>query len=475
MAQAPQLVTQTAHQLAELIQRGEASPVQIVEACLERIERLNPRLNAFISVTGNQALAQAREAEREISGGHYRGPLHGIPYAPKDIFATQGIRTTNGSRVTADWIPDFDSTVIARLNEAGAILLGKLNLHEFAIGSVVDSGFGPARNPWDLEYSPGGSSSGSGAALAAQLVPLSIGTDTGGSVRWPAAYSGVVGLKPTYGRVSRFGVTALSWTLDHVGPMTRSVADAAAMLQVMAGYDEKDPTSAEEEVPEYASALDADIRGLRVGVPTNYFFEHTDPQIERAVRSAIQQLAELGAELVDVQIPHIQYASGGTVIMRVEAACFHQKRLREDAHRLDPEVRERLEMAHFYSAIDYVQAQRSRTLLMEDMKAVFEKCEVMAIPASPQLASKLEPDSSEQSSPASGPQAGPPTLQHARLGNMTGQPAICLPCGFSTGPPKLPIGIMLYARAFDELSLFRAGHAYQAVTQWHRQRPPIFD
>lgn len=473
MVQTSQLATQTAHELAGLIRRKEASPVQIVEACLERIERLNPSLNAFISVTGNRALAQAREAEREISGGHYRGPLHGIPYAPKDILATQGIRTTNGSKATADWIPDVDATVIARLNEAGAILLGKLNLHEFAIGSGVDSGFGPARNPWDLEYSPGGSSSGSGAALAAELVPLSIGTDTGGSVRWPAAYSGVVGLKPTYGRVSRFGVTALSWTLDHVGPMTRSVADAAAMLQVMAGYDEKDPTSVEDAVPDYASALDEDIRGLRVGVPTNHFFEHTNPQIERAVRSAIQQLADLGAEVVDVEIPHIQYASGGTVIMRVEAACFHQKRLREDAHRLDPEVRERLEMAHFYSAIDYVQAQRARTLLMEDMKAVFEKCDVMAIPASPQLASKLEPESSQQSSPPSELQSGPPTLQHARLGNMTGHPAICLPCGFSTGPPKLPIGIMLYARAFDESSLFRAGHAYQAVTQWHRQRPPI--
>ena len=473
MVQTAELVAQTAHQLADLIKRKEASPVQIVEACLERIERLNPRLNAFISVTEKQALAQAREAEREIRGGHYRGPLHGIPYAPKDIFATQGILTTNGSKATADWIPDFDSTVIARLNEAGAILLGKLNLHEFAIGSGVDSGFGPARNPWDLEYTPGGSSSGSGAALAAELVPLSIGTDTGGSVRWPAAYSGVVGLKPTYGRVSRFGVTALSWTLDHVGPMTRSVADAAVMLQVMAGYDEKDPSSVEEGVPDYTAALDADIRGLRVGVPTNHFFEHTDPQIERAVRSAIQQLAELGAEVVDVEIPHIRYASGGTVIMRVEAACLHQKRLREDAHRLDPEVRERLEMAHFYSAIDYVQAQRSRTLLMEDMKDVFEKCDVMAIPASPQLASKLEPESSEQSSPPSALQSGPPTLQHSRLGNMTGHPAICFPCGFSTGPPKLPIGIMIYARAFDELSLLRFGHAYQAVTQWQQQRPPI--
>lgn len=472
MAQQSRLARLTAHELAELIKDGEISPVEIAEACLERIESLNPSLNAFISITKDQALAQARKAEREIRGGVYKGPLHGIPYAPKDIFATKGIRTTNGSQATADWIPDFNSTVITRLDAAGAVMLGKLNLHEFAIGGGVESGFGPARNPWDLEYSPGGSSSGSGAALAAELIPLSIGTDTGGSVRWPAAYSGVVGLKPTYGRVSRFGVTPLSWTLDHVGPMTRSVADAATMLQVMAGYDEKDATSVTEAVPDYTAALNADIKGLRVGVPTNFFFDHTDPQILHAVRLAIQQLVDMGAEVVDVEIPHIEYASGGTLIMRVEAACIHQKRVKEVPHLLEPEVRERVDMAHFYSAIDYVQAQRARTLLMQDMKAIFEQCDVMAIPASPKLAFKLEPDSPEQNTNPK-KQGGPPTLQHSRLGNMTGNPAICLPCGFSKGTPKLPIGIMLYAGAFDESSLFRVGYAYQAATTWHQQRPPV--
>ena len=261
------IVFKSGTELSALIKARQISPVEVVQAYLDRIQTLNPSINAFITVTGDGALARAREVEKEIAGGKYKGPLHGLPYAPKDILATKGIRTTNGSKVTANWVPDYESTITTRLNNAGAIMLGKLNLLEFAMGSGVVSGFGPARNPWDLAYSPAGSSSGSGAALAAHMTPLAVGTDTGGSIRGPANNCGIVGLKQTYGRISRYGVTTLSWTLDHAGPMTRTVADAAMMLQVMAGPDPKDSTASNEPVPDYKKALTGSMKGLKVGVP----------------------------------------------------------------------------------------------------------------------------------------------------------------------------------------------------------------
>src|SRR6266852_5227225 len=277
-------------ELGPLLKARKLSPVELVRAFLDRIEAINPKVNAFITVTGEQALAQARRAEQEIAAGRYRGPLHGVPYAPKDLLATKGIRTTNGSKVTSTWIPDYESTVTARLNQAGAILIGKLNLLEFAMGSGQKGLVGPARNPWDLAYSPSGSSSGSGAALAAGMVPLAIGSDTGGSIRGPAKSCGIVGLKPTYGRVSRFGVTSLSWTLDHVGPMARSVADVAHMLQVIAGADPRDRTAAARPVPDYAKALTGNVKGLRIGVPTEHFFDHVHTETEAALRSALSLL-----------------------------------------------------------------------------------------------------------------------------------------------------------------------------------------
>src|SRR5215813_6544204 len=274
MAAPTDLVFMNARELAGLIKSRKVSPVEVVQTYLDRIQELNPKVNAFITVTEDQALDRARQAERDIRAGRYLGPLHGVPYAPKDILATKGILTTNGSKVTPDWVPDYESTITDRLNKAGAILIGKINLLEFAMGSGVLSGFGPARNPWNLDYSPSGSSSGSGSAIAAFMVPLSIGTDTGGSVRGPAAACGIVGLKQTYGRVSRFGVSTLSWSLDHAGPMTKTVADAALMLQVIAGIDPKDPSTQNEPVPDYSRAITGNVRGIRIGVPSNYYFEN---------------------------------------------------------------------------------------------------------------------------------------------------------------------------------------------------------
>ena len=474
MMQTEDLVFKSGVELADLVRSREVSPVEVVTAFLDRAERLNPQVNAFITLTREHALRRAREAEREIQGGSYRGPLHGIPYAPKDILATRNILTTNGSKVTANWVPDYESTITDRLNRAGAILIGKLNLLEFAMGSGVLSGFGPAHNPWDLDYSPAGSSSGSGAALAAYMVPLSIGTDTGGSIRGPAAANGIVGLKQTYGRVSRHGVTTLSWTLDHAGPMTKTVADAAHMLQVMAGFDAADPSTIDEAVPDYDRALDGDVRGLRIGVPTNYFFEGASDEVDGAVREAIRSLTEMGARIVDVEVPNANVAgSAGWTVAMAEAACFHEKRIRESPDLFDPLVRERLETGKFYTATDYIKALRVRTILQEDMKRVFETCDVMAVPGNTSVAGRLR--SAEEARSDVRPGASTPRFRRGNtfIGNMTGLPAITIPCGFASGPPVLPITIQFYGRPFDEFTLFKVSHAYESQTDWHRRRPPL--
>jgi aspartyl-tRNA(Asn)/glutamyl-tRNA(Gln) amidotransferase subunit A len=305
-------------------------------------------------------------------------------------------------------------------------------------------------------------------------VPLSIGTDTGGSIRGPANFCGIVGLKQTYGRVSRHGVTTLAWSLDHAGPMTRTVADAALMLQAIAGLDPLDPTTTADPVPDYSQALTGDIRGVRVGVPTRFFADDASPDVQAAYRAAIATLKGLGATLVDVDVPHAPYAtSAGWVVAMAEAAAFHETRLRQSPELFDPVVRERLDAARFYSATDYIKAQRVRSVLMAEMSAVFTQCDVMAVPAGAAVPSPLETPAlaATDVKPGSRPERfrGGNTF----LGNMTGLPALVLPCGFSAGPPVLPIGLQLYARAFDESALFRVGHAYEQATDWHRRRPPI--
>jgi aspartyl-tRNA(Asn)/glutamyl-tRNA(Gln) amidotransferase subunit A len=467
-----EIVFKSGQELAALIKTKQASATEIVRAYLARIDALNPKVNAFITVAADHALARARDVDKEIAAGKYRGPLHGLPYAPKDILATKGIRTTNGSKVTADWVPAYESTITTRLNRAGAILLGKLNLLEFAMGSGVLSGFGPARNPWHLDYGPGGSSSGSGVALAAYMTPLAIGTDTGGSIRVPAALCGVVGLKQTYGRVSRYGVTTLSWTLDHAGPMTKTVADAAVMLQAIAGPDPKDGTAAREAVPDYSKALAGDIKGLRVGVPTNYFFDGNAEEAA-AVRTAIDRLKVMGAKIVSVSVPHANLAgSAGWIIAMAEGACFHEKRLKEKPELFDPLVRERLEAAKFYPATDYIKSMRVRTILMDEMRRVFQSCDVMVVPGGGP-ATKLEPPERAKSDVKPGSSPTPFRGGTTFIGDMTGLPAIVIPCGFTAGPPSLPLTIQFYGRPFDELTLFRVSHAYESATDWHRRRPPL--
>lgn len=467
------LVFMSGQELAALIKARKVSPVEVTQAFLDRTDALNGRINAYITVTRDHAMTAARAAEKEIMAGKYRGPLHGLPYAPKDILATKGIKTTNGSKVTADVVTDYESTITDRLNRAGAILIGKLNLLEFAMGSGVVSGFGPARNPWHLDYSPSGSSSGSGAAVAAYMTPLSIGTDTGGSIRGPANQCGIVGLKQTYGRVSRYGVTTLSWTLDHAGPMTHTVADAAMLLQATAGHDPNDPTTTNDPVPDYMAAMTGSVKGLRIGVPTNYFFDNVSAQAVAGVRAAIATLQKMGATIVDVEVPHAELAgSAGWIVAMAEAACFHEQRLNTKPELFDPIVRERLDAARFYLATDYIKSLRVRSLLMESMQRALAKCDVMAVPAgSP--ASKLEPAEVAGTDVKPGSKATPFRAGNTFIGNMTGLPAIVIPCGFTTDEPRLPFGIQFYGKPFDEATLFRVSHAYESATDWHRQRPPV--
>jgi aspartyl-tRNA(Asn)/glutamyl-tRNA(Gln) amidotransferase subunit A len=468
---ASEILFKSVAELAPLLKKRKLSPVEVVRAFLDRIEAVNPKVNAFITITGEQALEQARKAEREIAAGRYRGPLHGLPYAPKDLLATQGIRTTNGSKVTSHWIPNHESTVTARLNQAGAILIGKLNLLEFAMGSGQKGLYGPARNPWDLTYSPSGSSSGSGAALAAGMVPLAIGSDTGGSIRNPAKSCGVVGLKPTYGRISRFGVTTLSWTLDHVGPMAKTAADVARLLQVIAGPDTRDRASAAAPVPDYTKTLTGNVKGLRIGVPTEHFFDHVHAETEAALRRALSLLREMGAVLVDVKVRNAALCGVVTsIILSSEAAAFHEQRLKKQGDLLEPLVRERLEGATFHSAADYIKALRLRTVLMEEMRRVFQICDVLMLPAG-NAAPKLDAEIVGSDAPTDPPLPSRPDSYN--IANVTGIPAIVLPCGFTAGPPSLPLGIQFCAKPFDEATLFRISHAYQSATDWHNRRPPL--
>ncbi|MFN7646168.1 MAG: amidase [Acidobacteriota bacterium] len=448
----------TAGELAPMLRAKKISPVELVRASLAQIERLNPRVQAFLTVTGERAMAAARQAEEEIRRGRYRGPLHGIPYAVKDIVATKGIRTTNGSRATAEWVPGYESTVTERLAAAGAIQVGTLNLLELAMGSGQRGLVAPARNPWSLAHSPSGSSSGSGAALAARMVPLTVGTDTGGSIRGPAKSCGVVGLKPTYGRVSRRGVTTLSWTLDHVGPMARTVADVAAMLAGMTGAKER-------------KRQGDGVKGLRIGWVEGYLWEHVEPAVGAALRAAWEVLEGLGAVRVAVEIAHAEMATPALgVILGAESASVHEERLRESAGLLDPLVRERLEANSLYSAMDYIKALRVRTVLREEMRRVWGSCDAVLLPSG-NPAPLLEQEVVETDlPPAVARPARPDTFN---LANLTGIPALVLPCGFTAGPPVLPMGLQLWGRPNGEATLFRIGQAYQEATDWHKRRPAI--
>ena len=455
--------------VASLIRNRHLSPVELTKAFLERIAHLQPTLNAFISITSDLALKQAREAEREISRGRYRGVLHGIPIAIKDLFYTAGIRTTAGSKILRNFVPRENATVADRMREAGAILLGKTNLHEFAFGATsVNPHYGPVYNPWDLERISGGSSGGSAVAVSAGLCLASLGTDTGGSIRVPAAACGVVGLKPTLGLVPTQRVIPLSSTLDHVGPLCRCVEDAALVLGVIAGQRVPGPSNRRRGDMIFPLSPEG-IRGLRVGVPRQYFFDRLQSEVRHWVLAAHTTLEKMGADIQEVNLKEMQGTQDlAADITYPEALTFHWEWLRKRAADYGEDVRTRLQSRSSETAVAYLQALQKRRQYAERFREVMESVDVLAVPTIPILAPRF--DENEVKFGRSTESVRVALLRLNFPGNLSGLPAISLPCGFSA--EKLPIGLQLIGRAFEEAALLRAALAYERSTPWHKMFPP---
>ena len=457
---------------AVMLRGGELSPVDLTQAYLDRIAALNGELGAYITVMGEHALAQARQAESEMSSGENKGALHGIPVAIKDIIYTDGVLTSGGSKALADFIPDEDSTIVRRLDAAGAVLLGKLNLSEFAIGGTIDHPFGTPRNPWNTEHTAGGSSSGSGVAAAGGLCAGALGSDTGGSVRGPAGFCGIVGLRPTYGRVTRHGVIPMCWSMDTVGPMTRTVADCALMLNAIAGRDALDPTSGSAPVPDYTATLHEGVRGLRIGLPTEMFdFEGLDADVRESVMRAVSVLEERGASAEAMSLP--TSANSGAVFIAtadVDAAAYHSDRLRTRGDDYDWSTRARLESASLTPAWAYLRAQRARTLIRRELTDALDAYDIIILPTGPVPAPTIEASTGKPG----GYYQGKLDLGRRRYTSpaaLAGLPALSIPCGFSDA--GLPIGMQLIGKAFAEPTLFRAAQAYESATEWHTRHPTV--
>ncbi|MEE9146139.1 MAG: amidase [Candidatus Tectomicrobia bacterium] len=458
----------TIWQLGDVIRTRQVSPVDATLAALERSEQLNERYNAFIAIWREEALQAAHEAEREIATGHYHGPLHGVPMALKDIFATRGHVVTNGSRIYADRVCDHDATVVARLRAAGAIFIGSLNLYQFACGTVMNPDYGPVRNAWNAEHIAGGSSSGSGTAVAADMCYGTLGTDTGGSIRIPATLNGIVGLKPTYGRVSRHGIFPLSWSMDHAGPLAKDVRDAALIMNVIAGHDPNDPTTSNLRVPDFTAALTGDINGIRVGMPQPYFFEALQASVQEAVMQAITQLTHLGARVEEKTINGLDQAPQVLWdLITADAGVVHEAHLSTHAEVLDPDVRQLGEQGLRLMASDYVKAQIAREAMKQDMMQALDNVDVLVTPTSPIVTPKLGDDQVD----IDGSQVPMrPALRRFTLPfNLSGLPACTIPCGLS--PDGLPIGLQIIGKPFDEATVLRLAHAYERSTTWHQLRP----
>jgi aspartyl-tRNA(Asn)/glutamyl-tRNA(Gln) amidotransferase subunit A len=466
-----ELIRLSIAEAGEQIRRRALSPAELTRAYLDRIQRQDGDLLSYITVLQAEALAAATAAEQEIARGGYRGPLHGIPIALKDLVMTRGIRTTCGSRILREWVPDADATVATRLSAAGAILLGKLNMHEFAYGPTgVNPHYGTAKNPWDPTRMPGGSSSGSGVAVAAGLAAGALGTDTGGSVRIPASLCGIVGMKPTYGRISRAGVIPLAWSLDHVGPMTRTVEDTALLQQALAGRDPADPSTANVPVPDYRRTLGAGVRGLRLGLPKDLFFERLDPEVRAAVLGAARSLEGLGAAVEEVPLPRISHAVPASfAIIAAEATAYHEAYLRSRAADYGADVRARLTSGQFVLATQYLKAQRARQVIRKDVDAIFRHIHALLLPTTPIPAPPLE--ARELTVDGLTEDVRLWLIRCTRPINVTGHPALSVPCGFTAG--GLPIGLQLVGRYFDEATLLLIGQAFEAVSPARERRPPL--
>jgi aspartyl-tRNA(Asn)/glutamyl-tRNA(Gln) amidotransferase subunit A len=451
---------------ARAIRDRRLSPVDYVSALFARVRAHDAALNVFIRTTEDAAMAEAKRAEAEIAGGHWRGPMHGVPYALKDIVDAEGLPTTAHSKILADNVARADATVTRRLREAGGVLMGKVATHEFAIGGPsFDLPWPPARNPWNRDHHPGGSSSGSGAGLAAGFFPAAIGTDTGGSVRNPASCNGIVGMKATYGRVSRAGVVPLSFSLDHVGPMTRTVEDNAIMLQAIAGHDPADPASARAPVANYTARLRDGVKGLRIGVIRRFYARDMEahPEMVRAIEDALAVLKELGAEIREIDVGPLQeYATVNRIILMSEAYAVHEQWLQERPQDYGALARERLLAGAFYRAVDYVQALRRRAVLVRRLNDALRDLDVAVTASSMEPACRIDDAAEfERTYPR---QARAPF-------NLTGNPALALPIGFSAA--GLPLAMQIVGKPFDEATVYRVGFAYEQATEWTRRRPTL--
>jgi aspartyl-tRNA(Asn)/glutamyl-tRNA(Gln) amidotransferase subunit A len=476
-----------AHGLADAYRRGDLTPERVTDAYLARVARVDGQVRAYLTVTEERARRGASESTARYRAGRPLGPLDGVPFAYKDVFCTRGVTTTCGSRILEKFVPPYDATPIARLSAAGAVMIGKTNLDEFAMGSSTEnSGFFPTRNPWDLSRVPGGSSGGSAAAVAADLAVASLGTDTGGSVRQPAAFCGIVGLKPTYGRISRYGLIAFASSLDHPGPLTHDVTDAALVLRAIAGHDPCDATSVPDAVPDYVAELQRGVRGLTLGVPREYFAEGIEPDVEAAVREAIRALEELGASVKEVSLPTTDFGIAVYYIIAPAEASSNLARYdgvkyglrvpgakdliemssRTRAAGFGTEVKRRIMLgtyalsAGYYDAY-YGKAQKVRTLVKRDFDAAFAKVDLLVAPTTPSVAFKH------------GEKADPLSMYlndvYTVGADLAGLPAISVPCGFSrTG---LPIGLQVIGRALDEATVLRGAYAYEQATRWRERRP----
>ena len=464
----------SATELADLLRAGEVSPVEATEAYLARIEQVDPALNSYITVTAEQALAEARQAESEIAAGKYRGPLHGVPVAVKDQFCTHGVQTTGGSEILRDYVPDYDATVMAKLKEAGAVLLGKLNMSEFAMGDAFHHPYGRPRNPWDLSRNPGTSSSGSGAATAAFLCATSLGEDTAGSIRGPAAFCGLVGIRTTWGLVSRYGMLASTWSMDAAGPISRTVRDCAVTLGAIAGYDPNDPYTRNAPVPNYLEGIDAGIQGLRVGVISDRInADGVEPDVREAVNRAVAHMGELGAVAEEVSIPLIaQSAAVSTTLIYTDATAVHRKGLEHHPEKYDYNNRVRLLTGALIPAQAHHKANRLRHMLRDQVLQALERVDVLVLPTSSVQATPIP---TEAGMARNGKEEFLTMLGGRRTyttpSNLAGVPGLSINCGFTSD--GLPVGLQMVGRPYGEPTLFRAAYVYEQATDWHTRRPPV--
>ncbi len=457
---------------AAALRRRQISSVELTLECLARIEKWNPALNAFITVTSALALEQARKADAELAGGMDRGPLHGIPVAHKDLFCTRGIRTTGGSKTFGEYVPEFDAAVVERLHNAGAVLVGKTNLHEHAYGITSENPhYGAVRNPWDPERSPGGSSGGSAVAVATGMALAATGTDTGGSIRVPASWCGIAGLKPTFGRISKYGVLPLGYTLDHPGPMAQTVRDVALLFQAMAGHDPRDPSSVDRPVPRcLPEEREISLRGVRIGLPRNFYFDHIDKEVDAAVYFLGYTAEDLGAELMRVQVPDgEQLNTLAHVTLLAEAASVHEPYLRKRRKTYGDDVRALLDMGRIVPAVDYLQAQRLRKRILGVYLDILKRVDALLLPATPMTAPRIGQKQVEILGETEDTRIAATRL--LRGFNLLGLPVLALPAGFSSA--GLPIGCQIVGRPWDEPLLLRIGAALEDRTGLTRL-PPRF-